>query len=657
MPDTEKKQKTAEDQEKLMAIFNQDEEEIRYSQSVIQQINDDLELREKESLITNGISYSNAYEYNQRKAINYSPPKNKKDDREVTFGLVHEKIISFMSIFLKHVFRRRIKVYNEDGALIQGMGNIYDLAIEFSYRMEKFIKKIALIYWETYTQGNAFVLEDWEVKNIENPKAFLKKGKERMQVTGDNIDYTYEFLDGLEYEEGEDIQTRRAVSVVLDGRKVIFGNPEIEDIQEQPRITIEEEITKADAEAMFDSLKRWGAVPKEKQEIDRIVGEDTTLFNATRHKDPNDVFILHRYFDRENNRFNLWLNGLMLLPRKTPMTLFYPRGNYPISNVSSERLRGSIYARSIPAKVKFNADFVDWALKMLANKFEQGVDPAILTRGKYTLTRDMFRGGEVTHGVSRSDYEKADPDNKGVTAPEFNFVNLLREIIESQTINPTVSGETAGADTLGQEVILERNQRDKLATFLDGLTMGFMEMAERRAETIESKYTIKQREATVDGKKVPVYQNFSVSVAGVENVVEFRDDVGGEDFPEEETRSQLFRQSFISKKRGFPTEFYLANPKLLREQKLSLDIEIMPERVKDTRIKLLELYEDLSQRLQVFGQHNNIEAMKKEYLEVTGKSDDTFSTTMLEAEKRFGEQTASPKTQPGKRETALSETA
>ena len=94
---------------KVLDAYNGNEDEAKYAHSQIQQINDDYELREQPSLVTNGISYSQAYEYNQRKAINYAPPKDPKDDREVSMGIVHEKSIGFASIFLKYVWKRNIK--------------------------------------------------------------------------------------------------------------------------------------------------------------------------------------------------------------------------------------------------------------------------------------------------------------------------------------------------------------------------------------------------------------------------------------------------------------------------------------------------------------------------------------------------------------------
>ncbi len=632
-----KKERSVENVANLEKVYGEGEAgkvEYEYAQKLIQQIDEDLTLREKSTMISNGIAYSQAYAYNQRKGINYSPPRNPGDDRQVSMGLVHEKIVSFVAIFLKYVFKRRIKCYDNEGNLVKGMGQIYDLAIEFSYNLEQFKKKLALIYWEVFTQGNAFVLEDWEVKMRDNPVAYKKaENGDKVLVTADNMDYTYEFLDGLTYEKGVPAQYRRAVSIVLDGRQVIFGNPEIEDLQEQPRITLERELTAADAEAIYGTLSRWSFIPKSEENITDIVGQKLTIFDANRHKKPADVFIEHRVFDKENNRFNIFLNGVLMLPSKTPMTLFYPRNNYPMSNVPCERLRGSIYARSVPAKTKFNADFVDWALKMLANKFEQGVDPAILSKGKYTLTRDMFRGGQVTHGVSKEDFEKADPDNRGVTSQEIGFVDLLKDIIETQTVNPVTAGELSSNATATEIATVENNQRDKLGFLLDGLMTGFMDMAMRRAETVESKYTIKQKEAIVDGKTVSVFQNFTINVSGIENVVVFDEEVGSPAYDVQAKQDELFDKSHAEKKKGFPTEYYLVNPTELRTNQYVLVIEILPERIKDTQLQMIQMFDEFTQLINMFGrdvQGGEISTaeLKKEYLEISGKPDELFTSQM-----------------------------
>ena len=629
--------------ETLKKIYGS-EKEGKYAQTLISKINDDLDLREKGSMVSNGMSYSQAYAYNQRKAVNYSPPREPQDDREVSFGIVHEKIVSFTALFLKYVFKRRINCYDDNGRVIKGLGEVYDLAIEYSHSMESFKKKIALIFWELFTQGNAFVLEDWEVRMQNNPKAFKKsEGGGKKEVTAETMDYTYEFLDELSYTKGEDFQTRRAVSKVLDGRKIIFGNPEVEELQEQPNITLEEDMTMVEAEALFGTLKRWEHVPKEATEIADVTGKSLTIFGTSRHKDPAKRALVHRVFNKEENKFNIFVNGVMMLPMDTPMSIFYPRMNYPISNVPAERLRGSIYARSIPAKTKFNADYVDWCLKMLSNKFEQGINPAILAKGKYTLTRDMFRGGQVTHGVSKEDFEKVDPENKGITSSEFNFTTMMKEIIESQTVNNSFSGELSGNATATEIATVDSNQNKKLAFLLDGLVGGFMDMAMRRAETIESKYTIKRKETMVDGKKLNVYQNFSINVSGIENVVEFNDEITSDEFPRKEKQEELFKKSFDDKKKGYPTEYHLVDPKMIREKRYHLDIEIVPELMKDSQLQMIQMFDEFTQVLNTFGRDDqggttNMDEMQKEYLEVSGRPDEFFTSKIYQ---ELDEKTAS----------------
>lgn len=601
-----------------------DDETAKFAVATIEQINKDLEAREEASIIFNGIPYTEAYEYNQRKAINYSPAKG-KDDREVSAGIIHEKIVSFVAIFLKYVFKHDIKVYKE-GQLIPRMGDVYELGIEHSRKLENFKLKVALIYWEIFSQGDCFVLEDWMVRNVKYPNAFTAGGE---LVDHSNMEYTLEFLEGLSYEEGDMVQERRAESVVMDGRRVILGNAEENILQKQPRITLEEKFSRADAEGMFDSLTMWDQVPDELENVLAISQDKlNTLFNSERLENAKDEVLVHRFFDKDNNKFNIFVNGVMMLPKDTPMTIFYPSGNYPISQFSCERVTGSAYSRSIPAKTKFNADYLDWMFKKMAYKFEQGLEPALLAESNITLTADMFKPRQVTHGIKTSDFEKADPDNKGVTVPEFNFFNTVIERIEAQTVNQVTSGEIDGSATATEIATVDQNQQQKLGFLLDAMMNGWYDMAYRRCETIESKFTIQtDEETTVDGKTIAVYSNFTFMRAGIQNMVIFDDQLPT--YNKDEVANRLFKESKKSRKGGNPKETYLVDPAELRSGKLFKDITIKPEKLKDSQLQLIQMFDEINQTIGIFGRSDqggyvNIEEVKKDYLEVSGRSDDFF---------------------------------
>lgn len=605
-----------------------DTETAKFAADTIAQINKDLEAREQASIIFNGISYTEAYEYNQRKAINYSPAKG-ADDREVSAGIVHEKIVSFVAIFLKYVFKHDIKVYKE-GQLIPRMGDVYELGIEHSRKLENFKLKVALIYWELFSQGDCFVLEDWMVRNVKYPNAFV----DGELVTSDNMEYTLEFLEGLTYEEGDLVQERRAESVIMDGRRVILGDPECNILQDQPHITLEEKFDRNDAAEMFDSLSMWESVPTEMENILALAQDRlNTLFSTDRLENAKDEVLVHRFFDKVNNKFNIFINGVMMLPKDTPMTIFYPRGNYPISQLSCERVTGSAYSRSIPAKTKFNADYLDWMFKKMAYKFEQGLEPALFAESNITLTADMFKPRQVTHGIRRDQFEKADPDNKGVTVPEFNFFNTVIERIEAQTVNQVTSGEIDGSATATEIATVDQNQQQKLGFLLDAMINGWFDMAYRRCETIESKYTLQTDEETeVNGKTIAVYNNFSFNRAGIQNMVIFDDQLSTYD--KDEVANRLFMESAEARKNGQPVETYLADPAELRSCKLMIDITIKPEKLKDSQLQLIQMFDEVNQTIGIFGRSDqggsvNMEEVKKDYLEVSGKSDDYFVASDL----------------------------
>ena len=596
--------------------------------NTIQTINDDLDRREQRTIVTNGVEYSKAYEYNQIKGVNYAPPRGKKDDRQVSMGLVHEKIVSFVSLFLKDVFKHNIKAYLK-GELLQRMGEVYELGIDFSRKLEEFAKKIALIYWEVFTQGDCFVLEDWQVFNETKPQPMLNGDK----LDPSEMDYTYEFLEGLTYKEGEKCQVRRATSVVLDGRQVILGDVTLDSgIQDQEHNTIEDRMSRGKAEKMFGSLNMWKYVPTDRETIlKRFESQKKgiALFNDDRLEKADKEVLVHYWYDKENNRFNIFVNGVMMLPYETPFTLFYPRNNYPITQFCSERMTGSAYSRSVPAKTKFNADFADWMLKRMALKFEQAIEPALLSKGKRIIAREIFRAGNVTQNVSSDDYERADPENKGVTQSEFSFFSLMKEILESQTTNKTTTGEISKNTTAFEIAKTDEKQAEKMAMVLDSIVNGYMDLAMRRCETIESKYTRAQGETTVDGKKRRVYQDFSISVAGTQNIVSFDDALREQDFDVEEKQNELFKKSYKRKEENNPTEYYLVDPATIRSGELVLVIEIKPEKIKDSQLQLISLFDEFSQLFAILGRDDqggriSVSEFIKEYLQTSGRSEDLF---------------------------------
>ena len=149
------------------------------------------------------------------------------------------------------------------------------------------------------------------------------------------------------------------------------------------------------------------------------------------------------------------------------------------------------------------------------------------------------------------------------------------------------------------------------------------------------------------GKTIPVYQNFTVSLGGTEHQVVFDENVGQPTFDEEAKKDELFEKSFKDKQRGRDREYHMVNPHLIRKRKFSFDVELVPERRKDTYLQIVELKEEADFLLGIWGEQIDKDVLKKEYINVTGRPDKLFIPADLIAKPEAEEAEMSPQGRPG----------
>lgn len=599
--------------------YREDPEEMEHAKKVLMRIANDLLAREQPTPVFNNMTYTTNYEYNQLRAQAYSPAKNtkNKNDKNISVGLEHEKVVSFVSILLSKDFKRDITVL-EDGHKIKDMGDFLNHGIEHSFINEDMESHLApLIYYETNSQGDCFVMRDFVVKNINEPNGAMK-----------SKDITLEDLDNMDFDKQtyKTVQVRKIESKILDGRSLIPGNPEIETMQAQPRVTLEFIISREEAQQLFGSLKRWQFVPKTATFLGTVTGNASglrTLFNTNRIKKPDELVVVHIYMDKSLNLYNVYVNGLQMLNRKTPFTFLYPTNRYPIAKFSTERLPRSFYAKPLPQKIKYNANFFDWVFKMMAVRFERGADPAWVTNGKSSIPKNMFDAGNVTHGIKKGDYERADPEQQGVTPAEINFFNIMKEILESQTINPTVAGQVGGDNTLGEVQMAATAQTIKMAYLFAGIMQGWQEIALISSDIILQRYTQPVEYATVDGKQVPIYNNFSVIHDGSQNVITFQNAMNDPEYELLKDNNQLFQQAYKDKEGGDNINYYKLNPDRLRTGDFNIMCRIIIKDKETPEIKLAKFFQEMGQVRGIFP-NVDLNVLQDMYRNIANRPADMF---------------------------------
>ena len=112
-------------------------------------------------------------------------------------------------------------------------------------------------------------------------------------------------------------------------------------------------------------------------------------------------------------------------------------------------------------------------------------------------------------------------------------------------------------------------------------------------------------------------------MGGVQNVVVFDDELENDLYDVKSKRDELFTQAFTERMKGKPSEYFLVKPKDLRDGNYIIDIEIKPERIKDSALQLITMREEFNWLLATFPNVNRAE-MQKEYQEVSGRNDDMF---------------------------------
>jgi len=612
--------------------LTKEEKIIAFSEKILNQIQQGINERETPSPLWNYLSYSEQYEENLKRALNAVKPKKKNDGKpDVDTGLVAEKVFNFISIYQNQEVNENIRIYEPSGEEKEHIGEFFKLAVRHTQETEKFKKQILpFIYFTMVSQGDAFVWDDWYVETLDTKDIYDENGK---KIDFAKLDHTFETYEKLKYKKGKKIQNRYAKTRLLDGRTIIFGDISQPLVQEQPWIALEFVISNQKAEAVFGSLENFKKLKKDLKENNfnngnsknfaTIKTEFSDLFNRTRKKEEagneSEEFIIHYYFNKADNLFNIFVNGVPMFNIETPLNLVQPRMNYPIIRFGTERISSSIYSRSIPAKAKFNADYLDKILMILAKKFEKSYKPPINAKNKYKVRPDLLDAGKVNTGITSEDYEFADPNFQGISNSDITMVNMLKEILEGMTLNKTTSGEVSGQTTATEVSMAQRNQLQKLIIYFESLEAGFEDLISRRIETIESKFTKQQDWTIVDGKKVSVYKNFSVSLGGSEHYVAFLDSLKEID---PEKQEDLENDIFMLEAQH-NIRYHLINPDYIRKAKYEIIVEVKLEPKISSIMESAQLREEITWLKQVFPNVNN-KLLEEEYIKATDRSEDLF---------------------------------
>lgn len=590
------------------------DDETAYRSFVIKRIENAVYQRNQPWTEFNDLTYDDWYLSNQKAANAYAEPKKNRQDVRTVTGTIREKKNTIIASVLNYNLEPDVEAYDEYDLPVVELGKSMEDMIEKSRQIESpsFQLKRELIYTELLDQGTVFV---WD-RQVEYRK--LKKtmeGKFNPKKISDN-----------KWNEKIERIEKVLEAELLAGPMVYLGNMKEFFMELQPFVVIRKVRTRQEAAALYGDWERWKNVPFKLQTVSptaestSFVGSSATTYQNWRMVSlDNDMIEDVWYFDKWNNELMIILNGVMMLPIRFPLSEIAGESEYPIAKGDLEPIaRYFAYSRSIPSKNKVNQLVIDEMLKGIILKTRKSYQPPIGNMTGQTLSPKIWFPATIHDNVDASKITEIGR-NDGVTGQEVQAFQIIKQIIDENSVNPIFEGQKSGGGTTAREVM----QMQQQSLMRLGLTLYSIIEFEKKLAWLRLKNILKYWAEPIDVKfeenkhelkeAVQKYRSETLNTVFEDGtkgtkIMQFTD----EELPEPE--QVMAEEDILSERRGTPIRKVYFSVEEFKNLKYKWYIEINPQPKDTSELKAAVFMEQVTQGFQLFGpQSFNQEYLKQQW--------------------------------------------
>lgn len=570
------------------------------------------QVRESAQPQFDGMGYMKYNETNEMADISYLPPKKNKGDSRITTGVTHEKDSSLVSFFLNLNFEGTVRVFHKDKEM-EELGTVITKLVRKSREQENYDDKRRVLYRNFTVQGTAFACEEYQEIYVPDK-----------QIIGE-VDPTA--LDLVKWKDnGFKKLTAGCVVNMVDGKKVFLEDIRQPDIQKQPGVYTVEYVPREIMKGIWGKTDRWKYVPYFVTPTAQALGTLTqgSIYSDWIYSevDFNKVEVIKVYRPFEQ-RFQIYINGVPMLPAKFPLTAVSPAGLVPIAKGDSDLMNLFAYSKSEPAKMKIDQAVFDEVLQNMLIKFRQSAFVPRVNNTDKIITPDMFLGGRVVNNI---DPKMLEPliANPGITTSDFSFYQLLKNQMDSKSISSLLEGNQdpgTGSMSLGQYMDMQKKQMLKLGGKIDGIIQWERQMLKLRVMNLLAHGP--ETDETGNYKDVTMHDRMSDGSKGL-NIIRFKS-------PIDKTSEDVFQeQNEYKKMNGVQAEISYLDPEMLEsiinDPEYYICYEVVPVDKNNDKLAQMMFVNMITQAAQLFGMESlQVDGLKKQYAAVMGKSfDDIF---------------------------------
>lgn len=395
----------------------------------------------------------------------------------------------------------------------------------------------------------------------------------------------------------------RCESQILDLSNVYFGDINQYEVNKQPYIVTRSTMSYKLAESIYGKWANWKYVSPGSLRQEEI--EDEYMFRMEDIEDDDEVEVIE-YEDIFNCEYQIIINGIMMLPVDFPLPWDwdgYSVGKQALFPFSDD----FVYGKSLMAEVRADGELLDEMLRMLTHKTLQSIKPPTTNQTGKQLSSKIYDYGTMWNDIDPDKINKL-IDHQGVTSSEYQLFDLLRQVIDTKTINPTFMGSgTYGSETATE--IIEKQKQSQIA--LAGIDLSIKLMEEKRynlrLRNILSRWT-KPVDYTIDDTRKKLKKVFR-KVDVDDGVVEFTD----EELGKEERIKKAFELKKEAKKQGKDKKYTMIHLPLLNKLKYKYYIKVNPTNRPSDNMNKIMFAEMINQAVTYFPQEINLDYFKKEW--------------------------------------------
>ena len=553
--------------------------------------------------------------------------KNEQDTRVVT-GTTREKVNTMESFILSLNLEPDIEAYDKNDNFVQQFGTVLEDLVKKSYEVEEGdwdIKEMLLVD-EFLTHGDVFAEERYD--QIVIPEKELKEmGKE---------------FDKIKWETRLDRVVGQINTQMLNGSNVYLGNIREPILEKQPYIAVRRHVPRSTIQGIYGGWERWKYVPQYLYEMSGTLEQDIDYQGWTLEEFKGNYVEEVRYFNPWTNSFQIFLNGVMMLPvlgskespNCFPLSALLGDSSYPLAQGSFEKRTDFAYSPSVPSKTKCDQAVMDEMMRAIVLKTQKSFMPPLANRGK-ALSKKVFFPGTITDDVNPEHISEIGR-NEGVTQSEFNTFQFLKQIVDEKTVSPVMEGQAMPGKQTAREIVeLKQQSMMKAGRIIVGWASFRKKLVYLRIANILKNWTEQEdvKLIPVEGaegaegavKSLPQYKTVTIktSVDGRDGrrIIKFTNQVPTDEqtFAEEDILSELSS--------GENVRVNYVNPDVIKSLKMTYLVNLEPTQ-KETGMLRAAKFEELIQKsiaiFAPFGKMPNMDYAGDQMALLNGESPEKF---------------------------------